>query len=351
VGAGLGLLGTWSAFYARYRSWGRAKTAEEYELLRTANWETYTRHYGESVPTIEEEFELWGPYHQHRHEMRYDLVAGAVREHLPRGGAVLDVGCGSALVADRLRDVDGFYVGMDFGPHHVLYPAKKYRDLGPIPLDFAFSRGIGENLPFADGSFDVVVLSEVIEHLMQPELTVWEIARVLRPGGVLVMTTNNASEVPCRSPLSHPLAWAEKAVGAYRPELISLRPWIWPDPVDPAILPPGAPPVYVPHSHHIYGETRKMFAAAGLDTFSFTTFEFPPPQSATSAVLDRFGVAGQRAVDAIEAVAQRIPAVNKLGCHLFMLARRSPDPIPAEPTPGIWPGPFSSRPSAAPSSP
>src|SRR5581483_1579268 len=95
-----GLAGFWTAIYARYRRQGKATTAREWELLRTANWETFTRHYNEEVPTIEEEFDIWGAYHQHRHEMRYDLVAAEVRAHLPVGGRVLDIGAGSALVAD-----------------------------------------------------------------------------------------------------------------------------------------------------------------------------------------------------------------------------------------------------------
>src|SRR3954469_13751766 len=111
-------VGVWSAVYAKYRKSGRAQTARERELLRSADWESYTRHYNERVPTIEEEFDIWGKYHQHRHEMRYDLVADHVRKHLPGGGAVLDIGCGSALVADRLLDLDAHYVGIDFGGHH-----------------------------------------------------------------------------------------------------------------------------------------------------------------------------------------------------------------------------------------
>jgi len=36
--------------------------------MGTATREAYKRHYNERVPTIEEEFEVWGRYHQHRHE-------------------------------------------------------------------------------------------------------------------------------------------------------------------------------------------------------------------------------------------------------------------------------------------
>jgi ubiquinone/menaquinone biosynthesis C-methylase UbiE len=335
--AALGAL--WTLTYRRYREAGRAQTAREWELLRTANWDAFTEHYNERVPTIEEEFDIWGEYHQHRHEMRYDLVAAEVRRHLPPGGSVLDIGCGSALVADRLLDLDAHYVGIDFGGHHVLYAAKKLADAGGA-LRCSIGRGQAESLPFRTGTFDVIVMSEVIEHLMRPELAVWEVARVLRPGGVFIMTTNNASEVPLKSPLTHPGAWMEKALGATHPELISLRPWVWPEPL-PNPAPGAVDPIFLPHTHHIQGETRQLFASAGMDTFRWSTFEFPPPQSATAKWLDARGERGRRIVDVIEAVASKTPAVNRLGCHLFMTARKHRDPVAPEPPPGLWPGPFS----------
>jgi SAM-dependent methyltransferase len=175
---------------------------------------------------------------------------------------------------------------------------------------------------------------------MRPERAVWEVARVLKPGGVFVMTTNNASEMPLRSPLTHLFAWIEKYLGAHRPPLLSLRPWIWPEPVDPSIVSTGDT-VYVPHTHHIYAETRALFAAAGLDTFHWSSFEFPPPQARFGQWLDSQGERGQRAVDAIEAVCQRLPLVRKLGCHIFLHARKTGAPVAAEPPPGAWPGPFS----------
>lgn len=341
IGAVAGLLGTWSVIYARYRKGGKAQTHHERELLKGVSWEAFWRHYNERVPTIEEEFEMWGAYHQHRHEMRYDLVADEVRTYLPRGGTVLDVGCGSALVADRIRDMDATYVGFDFGGHHIEYAAKKYGDILDRKLGAVFARGDAQKMPFADGTVDVVVFSEVIEHLLQPELAVWEITRVLKPGGVLVMTTNNASEVPLRSPLSHLFAWLEKAFGAEHPKLISLRPWVWPWPVDRDLLPEGSPDVYLPHTHHIMGQTRAMFAAAGLETFAWSTFEFPPPQAASALWLDKRGAAGRKAVDVIEWAATRTPLVRRLGCHVFMRARKVSDPVAPTPPPGVWPGPFS----------
>ena len=339
--AGGVLIGVWTAVYLRYRAASRQETTREYELLRTASREAFSRHYNERVPTIEEEFDLWGAFHQHRHEMRYDLVAAEVRRLTPPGGAILDIGCGSALVADRVADLDARYIGLDFPAHHITYARKRFDGLRH-PLRTRFVRGDGEELPIRSKSIDTVVFSEVIEHLMRPELAVWEIARVLRPGGVLVMTTNNASEAPLRSPLSHLFAWLEKAVGADHPGLVSRRPWVWPEPVDPELLPDGAPPVYLPHTHHIQAETRALFAAAGLTTFEWSTFEFPPPQALTTAWLERRGALGNQVVDAVEVLATHLPVVRRLGCHLFMRARKTGSPIASEPPPGVWPGPFSS---------
>jgi len=59
------------------------------------------------------------------------------------------------------------------------------------PAGYACTQGIGEALPFATGSFDCVLLSEVIEHLTAPQNSIHEAARVLRSGGRLMVTTPN----------------------------------------------------------------------------------------------------------------------------------------------------------------
>lgn len=330
----------WSGIYALYRKGGIQRTAEEWHLLQTATPEAFERHYNQCVPTVAEELALWGEYHAYRHTMRYDLVGSTVREHLPPGGRVLDIGCGAALVADRLIDLHATYVGAEYGGHQLDYAVRTAKSREGRPLRSFFVQADAEHLPFADASFDVVVMTEVIEHLLRPELAVWELARVLRPGGVFVMTTNNASEMPLRSPLSHMFAWLEKAIGFHHDGLISHRPWIWPQPVAKALVPEGDRDVYIPHTWHKQAETRRMFAAAGLETFHAGSFEFPPPQSQTSRWLSKRGRWGENVVDVIEAVCSRLPLVNRLGCHVFMVARRVPGGT-SSPPPGIWPGPFS----------
>ena len=48
--------------------------------------------------------------------------------------------------------------------------------------------GSADALPFEDGSFDTVLCTQVIEHVRTPNAVIAECARVLRPGGVLIVT-------------------------------------------------------------------------------------------------------------------------------------------------------------------
>ena len=91
-------------------------------------------------------------------------------------GHTLDVGCGSSVILQSLNDV----VGID-----VLANKLRYMRQYGVPL----MRGSVTALPVRSASFDCVVCSQVIEHLPADAAIFDELARVLRPGGLLVLGT------------------------------------------------------------------------------------------------------------------------------------------------------------------
>jgi SAM-dependent methyltransferase len=112
-----------------------------------------------------------------------------LRSVLVRDGGVLkmvDLGCGAGentlLTAAGLGEVT--VIGVDWA----LSPLRQASERG-LPVAQAVLDGA--DLPFAAGTFDVVVLSEVIEHLVDTDHALDEAWRVLRPGGVFLVTTPN----------------------------------------------------------------------------------------------------------------------------------------------------------------
>ncbi|HEY7439930.1 MAG TPA: class I SAM-dependent methyltransferase [Acidimicrobiia bacterium] len=107
--------------------------------------------------------------------------AALCRRYLPRGGALLEIGCATGDVLAALRD--------DF-------PSVAGIELSKEACEVAWERGLdvfhGTLDEYeTDARFDVVFMSQVIEHVLDPVQTVAKIARLLKPGGVLYLETPN----------------------------------------------------------------------------------------------------------------------------------------------------------------
>jgi 2-polyprenyl-3-methyl-5-hydroxy-6-metoxy-1,4-benzoquinol methylase len=119
-----------------------------------------------------------------RREMRY--LRFMTLEHEP-AGRLLDVGCGAGRLLNRMRKRGWEVEGIDFDPQATSKVAARY----------GIKTHVGDlvacHLP--DAFFDAITMSQTIEHLYDPRLTLAECMRILKPGGKLIMTTPNINSV------------------------------------------------------------------------------------------------------------------------------------------------------------
>lgn len=123
------------------------------------------------------EYEEW--YWWHR--ARQTIVTTLLRRHLPEGvpsRRVLDVGCGAGATSLVLREF-GTVLGVDFGVEAAT--AARGRGLQSACMDAG-------HLGVRDESFDIVVALDVLEHLDDDVAAARELRRVLKPGGLLLVT-------------------------------------------------------------------------------------------------------------------------------------------------------------------
>ncbi|HEX4216525.1 MAG TPA: class I SAM-dependent methyltransferase [Candidatus Dormibacteraeota bacterium] len=97
---------------------------------------------------------------------------------------VLDDGCGIGTYVRRLAPHVGEVYGIDFELDRV-------REAAATPERPLVLCAAGEHLPFPDGTFDVVISNEVIEHVADDGMAMAEMARILRPGGRAVIFCPN----------------------------------------------------------------------------------------------------------------------------------------------------------------
>jgi SAM-dependent methyltransferase len=124
------------------------------------------------MPGIKERFR--NTYFHPRYLAQREIVRIIEEEGRILSGMLLDIGCGKKPYAAYLSNVTS-YIGLDmpFSMH------------GHSDIDVF---GTGLDLPFAAGSFDNILCTEVLEHTAQPVVALREMYRVVKPGGSLLLT-------------------------------------------------------------------------------------------------------------------------------------------------------------------
>ena len=101
---------------------------------------------------------------------------------------VLDLGCGGGFMAEAIARRGAQVTGLDPAAKAIDAARRHARDGG---LDIAYEVGVGEDLPFEEGRFDIVVCVDVLEHVEDVARTLAEVRRVLKPGGLFLFDTIN----------------------------------------------------------------------------------------------------------------------------------------------------------------
>jgi ubiquinone/menaquinone biosynthesis C-methylase UbiE len=121
-------------------------------------------------------------YDCHRGRNYHSHISGRVMDALPRGGRLLDIGCGTGLFAAKYREDGGTAVGLDIS-RRMTQQARRRCPGGD------FSVGTADKLPFRADSFDAISSLLAFTYLKHPEGMLSEAYRVLRPGGAIAICT------------------------------------------------------------------------------------------------------------------------------------------------------------------
>jgi SAM-dependent methyltransferase len=122
-------------------------------------------------------------------DRKFERLHAELVARLP-AGSLLDAGCGdgrylATLPAQRPRRI----VGVDIS-ERILEVARRAVEAAGVEAELL--QGNLEALPVEDEAFDLVLCVQVVEHLLNPERGLRELARVLAPGGTLIVSTDHA---------------------------------------------------------------------------------------------------------------------------------------------------------------
>jgi len=106
----------------------------------------------------------------------------------PKGKAALEVGSGGGILTEEICKM-GFTTTGDEPADESLETARNHAKAEGLAI--TYNKGTGEQLPFADQSFDAVFCCDVLEHVRDLPKVISEISRVLKPGGVFIYDTLN----------------------------------------------------------------------------------------------------------------------------------------------------------------
>ncbi|MEL7539858.1 MAG: bifunctional 2-polyprenyl-6-hydroxyphenol methylase/3-demethylubiquinol 3-O-methyltransferase UbiG [Pseudomonadota bacterium] len=120
-------------------------------------------------------------------EDHFDLPGDARKPF--EGLRILDIGCGGGLVSEPMRRLGADMVSVDASEANIK-TAMTHAEQGGLEIDFRAGT-VEELIEAGEAPFDVVLNLEVVEHVADPDQFLQDCARLVKPGGVMIVATLN----------------------------------------------------------------------------------------------------------------------------------------------------------------
>lgn len=145
--------------------------------------ETLARLYLKYLPDKMADPLAWDSYMREVFSKAADVIA----RHKPRGGRLIDIGCGYGFFLAEMKRRGGWELdGMDVSTTATDYTAS---------LGFRITQGTLETVRYPDCSFDAVTMLYVLEHVTDPAGVLAEVRRILKPGGMLLLRVPHTTPI------------------------------------------------------------------------------------------------------------------------------------------------------------
>lgn len=252
---------------------------------------------------IYEKEDVYSIIHQHRQALALEWIDAL---DLPRGSQVLDVGCGAGLMSIALAQ-RGFRVEAVDSSSAMVEQARRNVAAAEVASHVTVGLADVHRLPFADGTFRLLVALGVVPWLHSPPEALREMARALEGGGYLLASADNRRRlVNLVDPVMNP--WLASTRKGARRALQGVG----------LVRPTRIPPVHL----HSRKELERLLASVGLEKLRSSTYGFGPFTLGRRRVFsDRRGVIVHQA---LQRYADRgVRGLRSAGAQHLVLARSS----------------------------
>jgi SAM-dependent methyltransferase len=272
--------------------------------LASGHQERIDKHFGAESrywKNLYEEDSLYGVIHQQR---RMRALRWLDQIALPTGSHVADIGCGAGILTLDMAGRGHFVDGLDSSQAMVEQASEAVAEAG-VADRVRLHVGDAHDLPFRDGTFDCAISLGVLPYMHSPSLALSEMARVVKPGGHVVVNSDNLLRLnhlldPLHTPVLAPLRRVARAV----------------------LVASGHPPRGLPSLRHTSRSLQRLLEDSGLRIVSYQTLGFGPFSFlGWQPLSDHVGLNLHRRLQ--RAADRGVPILRATGAQELVLAQRA----------------------------